>query len=81
MKIFKFKFLLIIVILIINGCINNSQKVLTQNENNKINVKTITVLPVINKTSDNKAAQLLRYKLIEEIYFKGYSISSRDVLE
>jgi len=59
--------------LIINGCINNSQKVLTQNENNKINVKTIAVLPVVNKTSDSKTAQLLRSKLLEEIYFKGYS--------
>jgi hypothetical protein len=57
----------------INGCINNSQKALTQNENNKINVKTIAVLPVVNKTTDSKTAQLLRSKLLEEIYFKGYS--------
>jgi len=73
MKIFKFNLLLIIVMLIINGCINNSQKVLTQNENNKINVKMIAVLPVVNKTSDSKTAQLLRSKLLEEIYYKGYS--------
>jgi hypothetical protein len=34
--------------------------------------KTIAVLPIESKNSENKAAELLRSRLFEEIYFKGY---------
>lgn len=35
--------------------------------------KIIAVLPVINKTSDVKASYLLRSKVHDHLYFKGYS--------
>ncbi|MBN1364129.1 MAG: DUF799 family lipoprotein [Syntrophaceae bacterium] len=73
MKIFKINILLIIVITIISGCFGNSQNVVKQNDNDKINVGTIAILPIENKDGDIKAAQLFRSKLFEEIYFKGYS--------
>jgi hypothetical protein len=73
MKISRFNISLIIVILIITGCFGNSRKALTKHDNDKINIKTIAVLPVENKDANSKAAQLLRFKLFDEIYFKGYS--------
>lgn len=73
MKIFKINFMFVIIITIISGCFGNSQNVVKQNDNDKINVKTIAILPIENKDVDIKAAQLLRSKLFEEIYFKGYS--------
>jgi hypothetical protein len=73
MKIPRFNLFLIIIILIISGCFGNSRNVLTENGNNKINVKSIAVLPVENKDADSKVAQLLRFKFFDEIYFKGYS--------
>jgi len=42
-------------------------------------VKTVAVLPVINKTNEVNAARLLRERVIEELRFKGYPrISSRE---
>jgi hypothetical protein len=73
MKFPKFNLFLIIIILITSGCSGNSRNVLTRHDNNKINVKTIAMLPVENKDADSKVAQLLRFKLFDEIYFKGYS--------
>jgi hypothetical protein len=38
----------------------------------KRGIRLIAVMPVINKSSDPKSAEILRDKLLEEIYFKGY---------
>jgi hypothetical protein len=73
MKIFKLNLLLIVIISIISGCFGKSQKMLNQNNNDIIKAKTIAVLPVENKNEDSTAAQLLRSRLFEELYFKGYS--------
>ncbi|HPL63344.1 MAG: DUF799 family lipoprotein [Syntrophales bacterium] len=35
-------------------------------------IRTIAVLPVINKTNEVNAARMLREKVIEEVRFKGY---------
>jgi hypothetical protein len=73
MKIPGFNLFPVILILIISGCFGNSRNVLTENGNDKINIKSIAVLPVANKDADSKVAQLLRLKVFDEIYFKGYS--------
>ena len=38
----------------------------------KKGAKLIAVMPVNNLTTDTKAAQILREKIINELYFKGY---------
>ncbi|MFA5322435.1 MAG: GNA1162 family protein [Smithella sp.] len=73
MRFFRYNVLLIVIISITIGCLGKPQKILNQNENDKIQAKMIAVLPVENKSSDGKAAQLLRSRLLEELYFKGYS--------
>ena len=54
---------------------------MNQNDNDKIKAKTIAVMPVENKSADNKAAQLLRFRLLEELYFKGYSKLSLEMID
>jgi hypothetical protein len=39
---------------------------------NKKGMRLIAVMPVKNETADVKAAQILREKIINELYFKGY---------
>lgn len=72
MKRLTFNFLIITLILIIMGCSRNSQTVLNKNVNEIMTAKSIAVLPIESKNSENKAAELLRSRLFEEIYFKGY---------
>ncbi len=38
----------------------------------KRGTRLIAVMPVRNSTSDPKSAEMLRAKLVEELYFKGY---------
>ncbi len=73
MKVYKIHvFLSIILIIGFAGCSSISTNVLKP-EYEQSWVKAIAVLPVENKTKDNKAAQLLRSKLLDQLYFKGYS--------
>ena len=73
MKVYKIHvFLLLILILVFAGCSSKSTNVLKP-EYEKNWIKVIAILPVENKTKDNKAPQLLRSKLLEQLYFKGYS--------
>ena len=81
MKIIKFNILFIVIILFISGCFGKTQKMMNQNDNDKIKAKTIAVMPVENKSADNKAAQLLRFRLLEELYFKGYSKLSLEMID
>jgi hypothetical protein len=43
--------------------------------------KVIAVLPVNNRTPDIKAPQLLRLKILDELYFKGYSKLPLEVID
>ncbi len=73
MKAYKIHiFLLMILIIVFAGCSSKSTNVLKP-EYEQSWVKVIAVLPVENKTEDNKAPQLLRSKLLDQLYFKGYS--------
>jgi len=70
MKIFKFPFYLaIIVSLIIAGC---SSQLPYKAKNDNV-AKIIAVMAVDNKTSDSRASVLLRNKIINELYLKGYT--------
>lgn len=44
-------------------------------------VNIIAVLPIDNKTQDDVAPGLLRIRIIDELYFKGYSKISPDLID
>jgi len=52
---------------------SSRDELLVKPDDKKKSAQSIVVLPVINKTADNKASQLLRIKLLEQLYFKGYA--------
>ncbi len=73
MKICKFPlYLLIICILIIAGCSSQSPYGM-KDDNDQHTAKIIAVLAVDNKTADSKASVMLRNKILDELYFKGYT--------
>ena len=72
MKIYRFNILLVIMFLFICGCSGKAPQVLNNNYD-KIQAKIIAVLPVESKNISSKTAQLLRSRIMEELYFKGYS--------
>jgi hypothetical protein len=43
--------------------------------------KIIAVLPIENKTVDGKTSQLLRSRMFEELYFKGYPKLQLDIID
>ena len=57
--------------IILVGCISRAPQTVKQ-EFEKSATKVIAVLPVNNKTLDVKAPQLLRSKVLDHLYFKGY---------
>jgi len=44
-------------------------------------IQTIVVLPVTDKAGDARAAQMLRKKLVQDIYFKGYPKLSPEAVD
>lgn len=66
-------------ITLICGCASQAPSVVTKNENKT--AKVIAVLPVDNKTSDDKAPQLFRSKVLDELYFKGYSNLPTEIID
>ena len=81
MKIIKFHlYLLIVMSLIISGCSAKTQYTLKPNYDQNP-AKIIAVLPIENKTLDGETSQLLRSKLFEELYFKGYPKLPLDIID
>ncbi|GAB6267304.1 MAG: DUF799 family lipoprotein [Smithella sp.] len=81
MKIFKiYLYTIIIGSLTISGCSTNSPYGLKPNYDQN-SAKIIALLPVENKTLDDKTSQLFRSRLFEELYFKGYSKLPLDVID
>lgn len=62
------------------GCASKSSNTVKQNFEKK-SATVIAVLPVDNKTQDLKAPQLLRLKVFDELYFKGYSKLPLEVID
>jgi hypothetical protein len=81
LKIFNFYlYLLIFMSLIISGCSAKTPYTLKPNYDQNP-AKIIAVLPIENKTLDGKTSQLLRSKLFEELYFKGYPKLPLDIID
>lgn len=72
MNTYKFQLCLLVVLgLIMNGCSSKAPYALIQDYDPNW-AKIIAVLPVENKSADSKAPQLMRSKVLDELYFKGY---------
>ena len=72
MKGYKYQLIIAVIwcIILVTGCSSKSPAV----KNSEKNVtKVIAVLPVDNKSPDSKAPQLMRVKILDELYFKGYT--------
>ncbi len=75
MKVHQFQIsLLIFLCIFFTGCFLKSSNVSkTDNQEKTKWAENIAILPVENKTKDEVAPRLLRLKILDELYFKGYS--------
>jgi hypothetical protein len=80
MKIFNFYILMIVMFLMICGCSGKSPQILKDNHD-KIQVKTIAVLPIENTSFNGKTSHFFRSRLLEELYFKGYSKMQLEIID
>ena len=82
MKRFKYKLILPVILGIILsiGCASRSANTVKK-DSEKSPARVIAVLPVDNRTPDFKASQLLRSKVLDELYFKGYSKLPLEVID
>jgi hypothetical protein len=76
-------YLLIVISLIIIGCSAKTSPYALKPNYDQNPAKIIAVLPVENKTVDDngKTSQLLRNRLFEELYFKGYPQLPLDLID
>jgi hypothetical protein len=63
--------LLFLVLLFLAGCASKIPHAIVSDYDNR-GTRLIAVMPVSNSLPDQKSAEMLRTKLIEELYFKGY---------
>jgi hypothetical protein len=82
MKRYKYKLILPVIlgIILFIGCASKSSNTVKK-DSEKSTARVIAVLPVDNKTPDFKAPQLLRVKVLDELYFKGYSKLPLEVID
>ncbi len=69
---FKTRILWVIVIAIVSGCAGNSQNLIHKNTKDKISARTIAILPMEAMNADYRDVQLLRTRIFEQMFFKGY---------
>jgi hypothetical protein len=62
---------LVVGICFIVSCASHNPRTIIPDYSKK-GIRLVGLLPVKNKTKDQKAAQILRRTLLEELYFKGY---------
>lgn len=82
MKRYRYKLILpfVLGIMLLIGCAGKSSSIEKKNSETST-ARIIAVLPVDNKTNDFKASQLLRLKVFDELYFKGYSNLPLEVID
>jgi len=71
MKRLKKLFISLLALCMVFGCASKIPHRVVPDYNKK-DMRLIAVMPVKNETTDVKAAQMLREKIINELYFKGY---------
>jgi hypothetical protein len=65
------RFLLLCMLFVIAGCSSTAPHMITRDYAKKV-TRLVALMPVENRTNDQAAAKMLREKLLEELYFKGY---------
>lgn len=63
--------MLCVIACVISGCTSGISHTIVPDYNQK-EIRLIALAPVDNKTGDTQAAMLLREKMLETLYFKGY---------
>jgi len=72
--------LLISGLLLLAGCGHTYPHTLVRDFQER-GIRLIAVLPVMNKSADEKAGQILRERVLQELYFKGYPKMPLDVVD
>lgn len=82
MKRYRYRLILpfILGVILLIGCAAKSSNTVKK-DSEASTARVIAVLPVDNKTTDFKASQLLRMKVFDELYFKGYSKLPLEVID
>jgi hypothetical protein len=80
MKRYKYLLILSVILAMIVGCAAKSQQAMKKGLE-KSPTRVIAIMPVDNKTPDAKAAQLLRSRILDELYFKGYTKLPLDLID
>jgi hypothetical protein len=70
----------LVVILLLTGCAGKYPHLLVPDFQDR-GIRLIAVLPVVNKSADEKAGQILRERVLQELYFKGYPKMPLDVVD
>lgn len=63
----------LLALMILAGCsVGKQAAVMKESHSNRKDVRLIAVIPVLNGASDQQAALMLRDKVLNALYFKGY---------
>jgi hypothetical protein len=81
MKVCKYLFILPLTLIIVVSACASKVPHSVKNDYENVTAKVIAVLPVDNRSKDSRAPHLLRLKILEELYFKGYTKLSLDVID
>jgi len=68
----RFAALCLLVLFLFTACGKRAPQAVQPDEPKKPTIRLIAVLPVDNRSSDPMAARILRDRILEEIYFRGY---------
>lgn len=71
---------LVLGFLVLSGCAAKSPPLLVRDFQER-GIRLIAVLPVVNKSADEKAGRILRERVLQELYFKGYPKISVDIVD
>ncbi len=63
--------MIVLGLLVLTGCGAKSPPLLVRDFQER-GIRLIAVLPVVNKSADEKAGRILRERVLQELYFKGY---------
>ena len=82
MFLYKIKnvFFLLVIVCFICSC-GSKKPLAVVPDNGETAPRLVAVLVIDNKTSDTQAARILREKLLEELYFKGYPKIPLDIVD
>jgi hypothetical protein len=76
----KKAFVLLLGLLLFTGCAGKHPHILVLDFQER-GIRSIAVLPVVNMSVNEKAGQVLRERILQELYFKGYPKMPLDIVD